>query len=671
MIGSMFHKYCVGAQEMKNIANAIRFLSIDMVEAAKSGHPGMPMGMADIAAVLYKDFLKFNPHDTTWPNRDRFIVSNGHGSALLYSCLYLSGYEKMTLDELKRFRQIGSITPGHLEMNKECSIETTTGPLGQGLANAVGFALAERMMNARFGNELVNHKTYVFCGDGCLAEGVGQEAIALAGHLGLKNLIVLFDDNGITIDGPTSLSTSEDHIKRFEAAGWNAMRIDGHDYEQIKNALKIAQSSDKPIMIACKTKIGWGAPNKAGFNFVHGAPLGKEEAALTRNHLGWEHPAFVVPDEILRDWRSFAKRSEPEYIAWSKRYESKGADFHKFINKTDLIDVSKVFADLKAAFYAEADLEASRVSSGKVLYGIARDVLNLIGGSADLTGSNNTRPKYFADISKGSYAGRYVNYGEREHLMAAMMNGMALYGGFIPYAGTFLTFSDYCKPAIRLSAMMRQQVIYIMTHDSIGLGEDGPTHQAVEHLAGLRAIPHLRVYRPADNIETLECYELALKDINTPSLFALSRQPLPRVRLDNEAANLASYGGYIIKEAESELEVTIFATGSEVAIALQTAKILENIARGVRVVSVPCIELLFEQDAEYLMMLTCNNSLKVGVEAASSFGWERLIGSHGLFFGVDSFGHSGPYKEVYKHFGLEAQHISSKISEILKMREDR
>lgn len=656
---------------MKSIANAIRFLSIDMVEAAKSGHPGMPMGMADIAAVLYKDFLRFNPHDTTWPNRDRFVVSNGHGSALLYSCLHLAGYEKMTMSELKRFRQMGSLTPGHLEMNKECGIETTTGPLGQGIANAVGLALAERMMNARFGDHFINHKTYVFCGDGCLAEGVGQEAISVAGHLGLKNLIVLFDDNGITIDGPTSLSTSEDHVKRFEAAGWNAMRIDGHNYDQIRDALTTAQESDKPTMIACKTKIGWGAPNKEGFNFVHGAPLGKEEAALTRKYLGWESPEFVVPEEILKEWRGFSKRCAVEYTEWSYRLDAKGGDFNRFFNKSDITNISKVFSDLKAAFYAEADDEASRVSSGKVFYGIAKDVLNLIGGSADLTGSNNTRPKYFADISKGSYAGRYINYGEREHVMAAMMNGIALYGGFIPYGGTFLVFSDYCKPAIRLSAMMRQQVIYVMTHDSIGLGEDGPTHQPVEHLAGLRSIPNLRVYRPADNIETLECYEMALKDINKPSLFALSRQSLPRVRMDSESTNLSSYGGYILKEAESELDVTIFATGSEVEIALEAAKMLENLARGVRVVSVPCIELLFEQDAEYMMMLTCNNSLKVGIEAASSFGWERLIGSHGVFFGVESFGHSAPYKEVYEHFGLEPRHISHKISEILKMREDR
>lgn len=653
-----------------DLANAIRFLAIDMVEAAKSGHPGMPMGMADIATVLYKNFLKFNPKDPKWHNRDRLVVSNGHGSALLYACLYLTGYEDMTIDELKKFRKLGSLTPGHLEKNHEIGIETTTGPLGQGIATAVGMALAERMQNDHFGDALVKHKTYVFCGDGCLAEGIGQEAIALAGHLGLKNLIVLFDDNGVTIDGPTSLSTSEDHIKRAEAAGWNAVRIDGHDQIQIADALLRAQQSNKPMFIACKTTIGLGSPNKAGLSASHGSPLGESEVQLTRNALSWSHDPFVIPEDVLQEWRAFHKRNELAYKQSQKAMESNGQSLRDFLNYKALQGLQPLLAKLKQLFYANDKPEASRASSGAVLDAIASEVVNLVGGSADLTASNNTKPKYFTDVMSGKYGGRYINYGEREHVMAAMMNGLALYGGFIPYGGTFLVFSDYCRPAIRLSALMKQRVVYVMTHDSIGLGEDGPTHQPVEHLASLRAMPNLRVFRPADNIETLECWELALNDGNGPSVLALSRQALPRVRIEEEQKNLSSLGGYILKESENELRVTIFATGSEVSIALEVAKQMEEKGVGVRVVSTPCIELLFEQEAEYLMMLTCNRSLKVGIEAACSFGWERLIGSHGLFFGVDTFGHSAPAEDLYKYFTLNAEHISHKISSVLKMSEE-
>lgn len=652
---------------MIKLANAPRFLAVDMVEKAKSGHPGMPMGMADIITVLYKDFLKFNPKDPKWPNRDRFILSNGHGCALLYSVLYLTGYEKMTLDELKTFRQLNSICAGHPEFHPEAGIEMNTGPLGQGIATAVGMALAERNLNARFGEDLVSHKTYVFCGDGCLAEGVGQEAIALAGHLRLKNLIIIFDDNGVTIDGPTSLATSENHMMRFEAAGFATIKIDGHDHASIKDALQKAQNSEKPVFIAAKTTIGFGSPNKGGSAVAHGSPLGEEESKLAKEKLGWDALPFEVPAEIMDSWRGFSKRCEEEYKKWQHNFKENGSELKKFLSKFEVKKADSLLEDFKLSLYsADAKEEATRVSSGKVLEQLIPNVANLIGGSADLTPSNCTKDKSMQAFSYDNPAGRYIHYGEREHLMAAMMNGMSLYGGFVPYGGTFLVFTDYCRPAIRLAAMMKRQLVYVMTHDSIGLGEDGPTHQPVEHLPSLRCIPNLRVFRPCDDIETIECWQLALQSHASPSLLALTRQNLPRLRGNYESTNLSSYGGYILREYENELDVTIFATGSEVSIALEVAEKLEKSDLGVRVVSVPCIELLFEQDPEYVMMLTCNKSLKVAIEAAKGMGWERLIGSHGVFFGVEEFGHSAPYKDLYKFFGLEPGNIAARIKTILK-----
>jgi len=642
-----------------DLANAIRFLSVDMVEAANSGHPGMPLGMADVATILYSKHLKFNPQDPTWFNRDRLILSAGHGCALLYSCLYLCGYKDMTIEELKRFRKLGSLTPGHAEYDAEHGIEATTGPLGQGIAMAVGIAMSERILNARFGDSSVSHKTYVICGDGCLAEGVGQEAISIAGHYRLKNLIVLFDDNEITIDGPTSLSTSDDHIKRAEASGWNAVRVNGHDARAVDDAIANAKNSDKPTLIACKTKIGFGAPNMEGSCKAHGAPLGAELVAATRKHLGWESVPFIIPENILEKWRNFWKRNETEYNHWN---ETAHTELKSYIRQESQQAISQALTSLKECFLNNPSDEATRVSSGRVITEISKAMPNLIGGSADLTSSNNTKSATHIDINKNDYSGSYINYGEREHVMAAIMNGIALHGALIPYGGTFLSFADYARPAMRLSAIMHVAPIYIMTHDSIGLGEDGPTHQPVEHLASFRAMPNINVFRPCDAVETLESWELALQSRHTPSILALTRQKTKQLRTGNEdAANKVSLGAYIIKECIADLKVTIFATGSEVSIAIDVANKLENEEIGVRVISVPCMDLLWEQEPEYQMMLTCNSSLKVAIEAACRFGWERLIGSHGLFFGVDGFGHSAPASDLYKHFGLTVEHISNRI----------
>ncbi len=647
----------------QKLANAIRFLSIDMVEKAKSGHPGMPMGMADVATVLYKNFIKYNPEDPNWIDRDRLILSAGHGSALLYSILHLTGYKDMTMEELKNFRQLGSKTAGHPEFGLATGIETTTGPLGQGLANGVGMALAERIMNAKFGDKLVNHKTYIICGDGCLMEGISQEAISLAGHLNLKNLIVLFDDNNITIDGPTSLSTSENHLKRFQACGWVTKAIDGHNYEQIEQALKWAQRSKKPVMIACKTTIGYGSPSKAGCNSTHGSPLGADEAAKTRSNLNWEHEHFFVPTDVLSEWRNFATRNQKAYKKWQKIFKKEGQPLKEYLNTN--LDLQDIVIAEKQKLAATPVTEASRASSGRAIKALLPHIKNMIGGSADLTGSNLTKTEHNTPISPNNFAGNYIYYGIREHGMAAMMNGMSLHG-LTPYGGTFLSFTDYARPAIRLSALMKQKVIYVMTHDSIGLGEDGPTHQPVEHLASLRAIPNLYVFRPADVIETLECWELVLGLQNSPSILSLSRQNLPQVRLQHTNENLSSKGAYILKESEKDLTVTLFATGSEVKIALDTAKILEQQNIGCRVVSVPCIDLFYEQDMEYQMLFTCNKSLKVAIEAGISQGWERLIGPHGMFFGMNTFGESAPASALYKHFGIVDTDIASKIVSILK-----
>jgi transketolase len=651
----------------KDLANAIRFLSIDMVEKAKSGHPGMPLGMADVAAVLYSKHLCFNPNDPTWFNRDRLVLSAGHGSALLYSCLYLTGYRETTLDELKRFRSLGSRTPGHPEYDPKSGIEATTGPLGQGIAMAVGMAMAERILNAQFGNDLVNHKTYVICGDGCLAEGIGQEAISIAGHYALKNLIVLFDDNGITIDGPTSLATSEDHIARAKAAGWNAMRIDGHDEKAVDIAIEEAKASDKPTLIACKTKIGYGVPDMEGSHKTHGAALGNDAVIATRKALNWNSGDFEIPTEILNEWRSFWERNKSVYDSWQDTFISSGSELKSYVSQDSLSLLNDRIDGFKQQLLQNPMDEPTRVSSGRVLEEVTSILPNLVGGSADLSSSNNTHTKAQIDIAPGNYAGSYIHYGEREHIMAAMMNGIAMHSGIIPYGGTFLSFTDYARPAIRLSAIMGVGSIYIMTHDSIGLGEDGPTHQPVEHLASFRAMPNIHLFRPCDAVETLESWVIALQSRNIPSILALTRQKVVQIRQDIEdTENKVASGAYIIREFKDDLRVTIFATGSEVQIAVQVANDLESNGIGTRVVSVPCMDLLFEQDIEYQMMLTCNSSLKVAIEAASGFGWERLIGSHGMFFGVESFGHSAPEQDLYRHFGLTSEHISHKILSALR-----
>ncbi|KIE04917.1 Transketolase [Candidatus Jidaibacter acanthamoeba] len=652
-----------------NLSLAIRFLSMDMVENAKSGHPGMPMGMADVATVLYKYFLKFNPQAPDWADRDRFILSAGHGSALLYSLLYLTGYEDIDINQLKSFRKLGSKTAGHPEYHLAKGIETSTGPLGQGLANGVGMALAERMLNAEFGDELVNHKTYIIVSDGCLAEGISQEAISIAGHLRLKNLIILFDDNGITIDGPINLSTSDNHLKRFEASNWNVKQIDGHDYNQIRQALEVAQTSDKPMFIACKTKIGFGSPTKEGKSSAHGSPLGREEIVKIREKFNWQSPPFVIPKEILNEWRSIAARNLDEYNRWNKEFNNsnKKDKLKSYLSGEIPLSFKQGSESLKRKLCIEANTdEPSRKSSERIVELMAEHIENIRGGSADLTPSNNTKARNQNPITPGDYSGRYIHYGIREHAMAAMMNGIVLHGGFIPYGGTFLAFSDYCRPAIRLSALMALRVIYVMTHDSIGLGEDGPTHQPVEHLAALRAIPNLLVFRPCDVIETLECWDIALNQQGTPSVLALSRQNLPQLRKEYFKENHSALGAYIIKKEEKELKVTIFASGSEVSLALVVAEKLEEAGSGARVISVPCMDLFKMQDKEYQVSLTCNNSLKVAIEAGVEQGWERLIGAHGIFIGMESFGESGTASELFKYFGFDPENIFKKITPYLK-----
>lgn len=645
------------------LAKAIRFLSADMVEKAKSGHPGLPLGMADVASVLFGEFLKFNPKDPKWPDRDRFVLSAGHGCALLYSLLYLTGYEDMTIDELKNFRQLGSKTPGHPEYGYAEGIETTTGPLGQGLANAVGMALAERMLNSRFTDSLINHKTYVIVGDGCLMEGISQEAISLAGHLRLNNLIVMHDDNAITIDGSTNLATSECQSIRFLACGWDVHSVDGHKYSSISSALSKAQTSTRPVFISCRTNIAQGAPNKAGSHHAHGSPLGTDEIESMRELQSWQHEPFEIPDDILANWRSLWQRNEAEYTRWQGHFKSNGALFSQFLQSD--FNAKEVLAEFKNQLSKHSITEATRVSSGHVIDLLSVSMPNLVGGSADLTSSNNTKSSNQQIITAHDYSGNYIHYGVREHAMAAIMNGLALHGGFIPYGGTFLVFSDYARPAMRISALSKQQVIYIMTHDSIGLGEDGSTHQPIEHLASLRAIPGMYVYRPCDPIETLECWELALNARNHPSVLALTRQNVKPCRDSMNTENQCARGAYILNEASSDLMITIFSSGSEIGIARDVRSNLEKTGIGVRVVSVPSLDLLYDQDIEYQMFLTCNKSLKVAIEAGVQQGWEKLIGSHGLFFGMNSFGESAPYQKVYDHFGLTAEKITKKIQEAL------
>ncbi len=657
------HAHASPAVAHADMANAIRALAMDAVEQAKSGHPGMPMGMADVATVLFTQFLKYDPAAPAWPDRDRFVLSAGHGSMLIYALLYLTGYQAMTLDEIKRFRQLGSITAGHPEYGHTPGVETTTGPLGQGLANAVGMAIAERHMAAVFG-PIVDHKTYVLASDGDLMEGISHEAIALAGHLKLNKLIVLFDDNGISIDGALSLSDSVDQVKRFEACGWTASRVDGHDPQAIAAAIAKAQTSDKPVMIACKTTIGYGAPGKAGKASSHGSPLGADEIKGARATLGWSHAAFEVPADILAAWRKAGDRCKGAHADWSKRFAAldaaQRAEFERRMQgelpKQALAGAVRARKEVLAKTPEEI---ATRVASERALEVLAAALPEMIGGSADLTGSNNTRTKAMKTITAADFSGRFIHYGIREHGMAAAMNGMALHGGIIPYSGTFLVFSDYCRPSIRLAALMGERVIHVMTHDSIGLGEDGPTHQPVEHLAALRAIPDLLVFRPCDAVETIECWQLALESKDRPSVLALTRQNLPQLSQNFLSSNRCAAGAYEIAPATGKAEVSIFATGSEVAIAVEAKKLLDGKGVPARVVSVPCFELFAETPDAARRAIIGNAKVNIGVEAAVRLGWDAIIGSDGLFVGMTSFGASAPYKELYKKFGITAEAVAT------------
>ena len=648
----------ISREKHDRMANAIRFLSMDAVEKANSGHPGLPMGAADVATVLYTRFLTHDPKNPHWPDRDRLVLSAGHGSMLLYSTLYLSGYEDITLDEIRNFRQLGSRTAGHPEYGHAAGIETTTGPLGQGIANAVGMAMAERILNARFGDGLVDHHTYVLAGDGCLMEGISQEAIALAGHLRLSKLILMWDDNNISIDGPVSLSDSTDQLKRFEACGWNTLSADGHDPEAIAAAFTKAKTSDRPTMIAFRTTIGFGAPTKAGTNKVHGSPLGADEIAATRKALGWDAAPFVVPSDVLDDWRLAGLRSAKERKEWEKRLAAADADTRAEFERRMRGDLPETLeaalADYKRKLAADKPKVATRKSSEMALEVINGAVPETIGGSADLTGSNNTKTSQTRNITPTDFSGRYIHYGIREHGMAAAMNGMTLHGGVIPYGGTFLTFSDYARPAMRLASLMGIRTIFVMTHDSIGLGEDGPTHQPVEHLAALRAIPNHNVFRPADAMEAAECWQLALASTKAPSTLALSRQNLPALRTEFSEDNLCALGAYEIATASDEAEVTIFATGSEVEIALAARAALEKKGHPTRVVSVPCFELFEKQDAAYRAAILGKGGVKVAIEAGIRQGWDAFIGADGIFVGMHGFGASAPAEQLYRHFGITA-----------------
>ncbi|MBB6469273.1 transketolase [Aminobacter carboxidus] len=641
------------------MANAIRFLSMDAVEKANSGHPGLPMGAADIATVLYTRFLKHDPANPNWHDRDRFVLSAGHGSMLLYSLLYLSGYEDMTIEQIKNFRQLGSKTAGHPEYGHAAGIETTTGPLGQGLANAVGMALAERIMNAQFGDKLVDHYTYVLAGDGCLMEGISQEALSFAGHLKLNKLVVFWDHNNISIDGPISLADSTDQLARFAASGWNTLAIDGHDPEAIAGAIEAAKRSDRPTMIAAKTTIGFGSPAKAGTNKVHGSPLGAAEIEATRKALGWEYPAFEIPSDILDAWRLAGLNSAKKRNDWEKRLGETETEIRGEFERRMRGDLPAGFdaaiADYKKKLAADKPKVATRKSSEMALEVINGVVPETIGGSADLTGSNNTKTSQTKPISAEDYGQRFVHYGIRELGMCAAMNGMALHGGVIPYSGTFLCFSDYARPAMRLASLMGIRVGFVMTHDSIGLGEDGPTHQPVEHLAALRAIPNHIVFRPADAMEAAECWQLTLENRATPSTLALTRQNLPAVRTEYVEENLCGYGAYELATADGDAEVTIFATGSEVEIALDARKLLQAAGHPTRVVSVPAFELFEQQSPEYRKAMIGNAKVKVAIEAGIRMGWDSFIGSDGIFIGMHGFGASAPIEELYKHFGITAE----------------
>ncbi|MFV1851303.1 MAG: transketolase [Thalassospira sp.] len=655
--------------EHNRMANAIRFLSADAVEKAKSGHPGMPMGMADVATVLYTKFLKFDPKHPNWPDRDRFILSAGHGSMLLYSLLHLTGYADFDLDQIKNFRQMGFRTAGHPEFGHGEGIETTTGPLGQGIATSVGFALGERIMNARFGNDVVDHFTYVIAGDGCLMEGISQEAISMAGHMKLSKLVVLFDDNGISIDGPTSLSTSEDHTKRFEAAGWDVQEIDGHDPVAIEAAIAKAKTTNTPSMIACKTQIGFGAPTKAGTSATHGAALGTEELAGMRKKLEWDNEPFDIPADIRDAWLAAGARGADDFNAWGARFDGLEAglkdEFERRVEGKLPENWIEAFNDYKKQITEDKPKVATRKASENVLEVLTKAIPEMIGGSADLTGSNNTKTSSQAPITAaGGYEGAYIYYGIREHGMAAAMNGLALHGGVLPYGGTFLVFTDYCRPSIRLSALMNQRVVYVMTHDSIGLGEDGPTHQPVEHVASLRAMPNVTVIRPADAVETAEAWAMSITNESGPTVLALTRQNLPVLRTEYREDNLVARGGYVISDCDGDRQVTLIATGSEVEIAVDAQAKLKADGINAAVVSLPSWELFDAQSPEYRKEVL-GSAPRVAIEALSVFGWEKYVGDNGKVIGMHGFGASAPAPVLYEHFGITADALVKAAKELV------
>ena len=644
-----------------DLANCIRFLSIDAVQKANSGHPGMPMGMADVATVLFKNFLRFNPKNPDWLNRDRFVLSAGHGSMLLYSLLYLTGYKSISINNIKKFRQLNSICAGHPEYHPKTGIETTTGPLGQGISNAVGFAIAEEILKNKLGKDLINHKTYVLAGDGCLMEGISHEAMSLAGHLKLKNLVMLFDNNSISIDGPTNLAVSDNFKKRFEGYGWDYISINGHNEKEIFKALKKVQKAKKPTVISCKTKIGYGSPNKSGKASSHGSPLGVEEIKLVRKALNWKTKPFDIPNKILNEWRKIGQRGEILEKKWNKALKRKKIKF----NQTLKNNFTTVLKKEKENAIKEPKSLATRKCSEMTLNALTKQKNNLIGGSADLAGSNNTKTKNHKIIKPGDFTGDYIHYGVREHAMSGVMNGIALHSNLIPYGGTFLIFSDYCKPSIRLSALMKKRVIYVMTHDSIGLGEDGPTHQPIEQLSGLRAIPNLNVFRPADRIETIECWEHALKSSKTPSVLSLTRQNLNPVRKTYPNKNLCSLGAYEVLRTNKKINLTILASGSEVNLALEVSHKLAKDKIYSKVISMPCMELFELQSKSYKNKILEETKFKISIEAGSSDCWKKYVGDNGIAFGIDEFGKSAPYKDIYKYFGLESTNIKKITKKLL------
>ena len=653
----------------KDLTNAIRFLSIDAVEKAKSGHPGLPMGMADVATVLFKYYLRFNPKNPNWINRDRFILSAGHGSMLLYSLLYLTGYKSVSINDIQNFRQLNSICAGHPEYKKNSGIETTTGPLGQGLSNAVGMAIAEEILKKKFGSNLINHKTYVIASDGDLMEGLSHESLSLAGHLKLKNLIVFFDNNKISIDGSTSLSVSDNYKKRFEGYGWSFQEVNGHNEKQISKAIKKSLNSKKPTIISCKTIIGYGSPNKSGKASSHGSPLGEKEIELVRKKLKWKYEPFKIPKEILHEWRKIGEKGVKEESKWISTYNKKNKknkdEFSRIFNNKLTKNFDEIIARKKEKIFNEKYVVATRKSSEIVLEEIVKELPELIGGSADLSGSNNTITKNSKDILPSSFNGNYIHYGVREHGMAGAMNGMALHGGIIPYGGTFLIFSDYCKPAIRLSSFMGVKVIYVLSHDSIGLGEDGPTHQPVEQLLALRGIPNLNVFRPADTIETLECWEIALKSSNNPSVIVLSRQKLPFITETLSKKNMCAMGAYEIKKTSSNPEVSLIASGSETHIAIEALNKLQKDNINSKVVSMPCQELFDKQPESYKNKIIEKNSIKISIEASSILGWEKYTSLKGVSLGMKSFGKSAPHNDLYKHFNLTSNDIVDAAKKML------